>query len=81
MRRFSIQHPATRGYQGEVIFQETLRRLGVLTPRYFFVDVIINGDDIGIMALEEHFEVQFSPDDIADMLNTKLILLTLKEMN
>jgi len=54
MPRFSIQHPATRGYQGEIIYHETLRQFGVLTPRYFFVDVVINGNDIGIMALEEH---------------------------
>ena len=54
MRRFSIQHPKTRGYQGEPLFFNTLRKLGVLSPRYFFVDVVINGDPIGIMALEEH---------------------------
>lgn len=55
MRRFSIQHPVTRGYQGEILFQETLRQYGVLTPRYSFVEVVVNGDSIGIMALEEHF--------------------------
>jgi len=55
MRRFSIQNPATRGYQGEVIFFKTLSRLGVLVPRYRFVDVVINGKAVGIMALEEHF--------------------------
>jgi acyl carrier protein len=32
-----------------------------------------------MMALEEEFDVQFSPDEISDMLNVKLILLTLKE--
>ncbi len=55
LRRFSIQHPMTRTFQGEVLFFETLRHVGVLTPRYFFVNVIVNGDDIGIMAVEEHF--------------------------
>lgn len=55
LRRFSIQQPATRGYQGEVLFHETLRQFGVLTPGYAFIDVVINGDSIGIMALEEHF--------------------------
>jgi len=55
MRRFSIQHPKTRGYQSEILFFETLKRYGVLTPRYFFVRVSFNGDDVGIMALEEHF--------------------------
>ncbi|MFC1453427.1 hypothetical protein ACFLSJ_08810, partial [Verrucomicrobiota bacterium] len=55
MRRFSIQHPATRGFQGEPLFFDTLRHLGVMTPRYFFVKATVNGADIGVMALEEHF--------------------------
>ena len=56
MRRFSLQHPKVRGYQGEALFFETLRHVGVLAPRYFFVDVILNGNSLGIMALEEHFD-------------------------
>ncbi|MGV7224014.1 MAG: right-handed parallel beta-helix repeat-containing protein [Nitrospinales bacterium] len=55
MRRFSIQHPKVRGFQSEVLFFETLQKYGILAPRYFFVKVTLNGDDIGIMALEEHF--------------------------
>jgi hypothetical protein len=55
MRRFSIQAPRVRDYQSEPIFLSHLRREGVLTPRYFFVDVTINGKDIGTMAVEEHF--------------------------
>lgn len=55
LRRFSIQHPKVRGYQGEALFFETLKHVGVLAPRYIFVDVVINGNRIGIMALEEHF--------------------------
>jgi len=55
LRRFSIQHPCTRSFQAQPLFFEFLREKGVLTPRYFFVDVTVNGKDIGIMALEEHF--------------------------
>jgi len=55
MRRFSIQHPVRRAYHGEVLFFETLRHVGVLAPRYFFVDVVMNGTDLGLMAVEEHF--------------------------
>jgi len=55
MRRFSIQHPKVRGFYGEPLFMEALRHVGVLALRYFFIDVVINGDDVGIMALEEHF--------------------------
>jgi len=55
MRRFSIQNPAVRSFHAEPIFMETLRHAGVLSVRYKFVNVIINGESKGIMALEEHF--------------------------
>lgn len=55
MRRFSLQSPAVRDFQGESIFLEHLRREGILAPRYFFVDLTVNGKDIGVMAIEEHF--------------------------
>lgn len=55
MRKFSIQQPSTRDYQGEGLFLETLRFLDVLAPRFSYVNVTINGQDIGLMALEEHF--------------------------
>jgi len=54
MRRFSIQAPATRGYHLEPLFHAHMRREGVLAPRYAFLDVTVNGKDIGLMALEEH---------------------------
>ncbi len=55
MRRFSIQSPVTRDYQAEMLFFETARRYDVMTPRYSFVDVTLNGDSMGVMALEESF--------------------------
>ena len=55
MRRFSIQSPATRNFESETLFFEALRREGLLAPRYFFSEVIINGKNIGLMAVEEHF--------------------------
>ena len=36
-------------------FFEALKREGILVPRYFFVDLTVNGSYIGIMAFEEHF--------------------------
>jgi hypothetical protein len=54
LRRFSVQHPGTRGYQAELLFLETLQSLGVLAPRYLFVRVVVNGNSVGVMALEEH---------------------------
>lgn len=55
MRRFSIQAPATRGFQSEPLFLAALRDEGVLAPRYSFIEATINGRDMGVMALEEFF--------------------------
>ena len=55
MRRFSIQNPATRGFQSELIFFEALKFFNVMSPRYSFVDVTLNGDPMGLMAVEEFF--------------------------
>jgi len=55
MNRFSIQHPRTRNFESEILFFEALKKEGVLVPRYFFVEVSVNGKNIGLMALEEHF--------------------------
>ena len=53
MRRFSLQHPRTRGYAANPLFFFHLRREGVLAPRYRFVKVTVNGSDWGVMLLEE----------------------------
>ena len=45
MRRFSLQAPEVRQNHGEPIFLAHLRRHGIVTPRYFFVEVSINGKD------------------------------------
>jgi|TARA_Y100000031_G_C8214513_1_gene382663 acyl carrier protein len=46
-------------------------------------DTIVEWDSLKninlMMALEEEFDVQFSPEEISDMLNMKLILLTLNQ--
>ena len=55
MRRFSIQHPKTRGYVMEWLVMATAHREGVLAPRADFVHVDINGVDKGVYYLEEHF--------------------------
>lgn len=55
MRRFSLQAPSVRDHQAEPIFLAHMRREGVLTPRYTFVDLVLNGTDLGVMAVEEHF--------------------------
>ncbi|MHC4637160.1 MAG: CotH kinase family protein [Planctomycetota bacterium] len=56
MKLFSIQHPKTRNYINEWIYHQALKREGVLSLRYHFINVTLNGKDLGIYALEEHFE-------------------------
>lgn len=55
LKIFSIQHPNTRNFVAEWLYHTALKREGVLSLRYRFVDVVINGKAMGIFALEEHF--------------------------
>lgn len=54
MRRFSLHHPRARLYAAGPLFLEHLRREGILTPQYRLVHVTLNGNDWGLMELEEH---------------------------
>jgi len=56
MRSFSIHAPQTRNYIGEYIFLKMLGQEGLITHKYDFVQVLINGEDKGLYAIEEHFE-------------------------
>ena len=55
MDKFSIHHPRTRDYLEEWLFHKVLRDEDIISLRYDFVKVILNGKDIGIFAIEEHF--------------------------
>jgi hypothetical protein len=56
MKRFSLQHPGTRGYIYEWIYHELMKREDVIALRYKFINLSVNGRDWGIYALEENFE-------------------------
>lgn len=56
MKRFSIQHPATRNYLHEWVFHQLLKKEDILSLRYDFINVTLNGKNLGIYALEEHFD-------------------------
>ncbi len=56
MKQFSIQHPQTRNYLAEWFFHQALKHEGLIGLRYDFIKVILNGKDLGVYALEEHFE-------------------------
>jgi len=55
MRVFSLQDPQTRMNLNEFVYHKALKREGVLSLRYDFVEVFINGKNRGIYAIEEHF--------------------------
>ncbi len=55
-RRFSLQAPYTRSFQSEAIISDAMRSVGVLAPRIDYVELVINGDRIGIMQMTEEFD-------------------------
>ena len=55
MNTFSLQHPKTRNYLKEKIFYSLAQKLNLISLRYHFVNLTINGQNKGIYALEEHF--------------------------
>ena len=55
MSKFSLQAPRTRNYIYEYIYHQLLRNEGIPSLRYKFIRLSINGKDLGIYALEEHF--------------------------
>lgn len=56
MKRFTIQHPGTRGYIYEWIYHELMKREDIIALRYKFINVKVNGEDWGIYAVEENFD-------------------------
>ena len=56
MTSFSVQHPKTRNYLSEWILHKFADRIGLLSTKYEFINVCINGYKMGVYALEEHFE-------------------------
>ena len=58
MQTFSLQSPETRFYINEWIFHQLLDSAGVLTTKYEFCHLRINGKSKGLYVFEEHFAKQ-----------------------
>jgi len=54
-RQFSIETPSSRNFLYEWAFHKNLQKEGLLTTRYEFVNVLLNGKLLGIYAFEENF--------------------------
>ena len=55
MKRFSIQDPKVAGFLNEWLLYKLYEYEGLISLRYRFVQVFINGKNMGIYALEESF--------------------------
>jgi len=58
LKKFSIQNPSTRSFMMEWFAHKLFEREDVLTTKYEFVSVFVNGQQMGVYALEEHFDKQ-----------------------
>jgi hypothetical protein len=56
MKTFSLQHPKTRRFVYEWVFHRALAREDLVPLRYEFVELTLNGKDLGVYALEEHID-------------------------
>lgn len=56
MKAFSLHKPRARNYIYEWLFHRALDREGLIGLRYQFVHLTLNGDNLGIYAMEEHFD-------------------------
>lgn len=57
MKEFSLQHPNTRGFLNDWYLHQFLKKLGGFPVlRFYYVNVTVNGKDLGIYNMEEHFD-------------------------
>lgn len=59
MRAFLMQSPALCGYLEGWFYTESLRRAGILAPRFDYLNVVVNGDHWGVYALKESLSDEF----------------------
>lgn len=55
MEEFKLLPPITRHHVVEWVGHALEDREGLISLRYFFVEITLNGDNLGVYAIEEHF--------------------------
>ncbi len=55
MKVFSVHNSKSRDHLSEWVFHEMLKQEDVLTTKYDYVEVALNGESLGVYAYEEHF--------------------------
>lgn len=58
LRSFSLHTPPARYFLSEWLLHQLWQQEDVLTTRYDFIEVYLNGKPLGIYAYEEHFDKQ-----------------------
>ncbi len=58
MTAFSLQTPLSRDFLNEYVAHELYEKSDMLTTRYGFVPITLNGTSLGVYAWEEHFDKQ-----------------------
>ncbi|MBN2761863.1 MAG: CotH kinase family protein [Bacteroidales bacterium] len=56
MKTFSLQTPKSRSFIDEWLSHLLFDKEDILTTRYGFINVEVNGQDMGVYAYEEHFD-------------------------
>jgi len=56
LRKFSLQTPKSRNFTYEWLYHKILKKEDIIALRYNFVNLKVNNQDVGIYALEEHFD-------------------------
>jgi len=56
MKAFSLMKPQMGSFLGDWLLHQMLSSKGLISPRYDFIEVVINGKSLGIYIIEEHFE-------------------------
>ena len=55
MEEFSFQKPITKNYTYEYLFHNLLGHVGLAKVKYFFINLHLNDQDLGVYAVEESF--------------------------
>jgi hypothetical protein len=58
MRSFSLHTPLARNFLSEWVLHQLWEKEDVLTTRYDFIELRLNGQPLGVYAVEEHFDKQ-----------------------
>ena len=58
-KRFSIQKPSARQHPYDQTYQDLQKELGNLSSSHNYINLIVNGEDWGVMNIEEHMSKEF----------------------